>query len=95
MNHESIYGRHTTHHNRLYMIGFMRSHVYSFGLGDRRIEDLGKATEVFNYPLALGADGNVYSCTKSGLPLRINTELNELQDGWELPNEPDHYILNT
>jgi len=95
--HESIYGAtYDPAHDRLYMIGFMRGHVYSFDIATRKVEDLGKAAEVFNYRLALGADGNIYSCTKSGFVYRINTELNVLEDlGWELPDEPGHYVLNT
>ncbi|MEA4824015.1 MAG: hypothetical protein VB111_07875 [Clostridiaceae bacterium] len=86
--HESIYGaKYDPKHRRLYMIGFMRGHVYSFDIDTRRVtKDLGKAAEVFCFRLALGADGNIYGCTKSGFPFMIDTEENKLVDlGAEVP----------
>ena len=86
--HESIYGaKYDPAHRRLYMIGFMRGHVYSFDIDSRRVtKDLGKAAEVFCFRLALGADGNIYGCTKSGFPFMIDTERNCLVDlGAEVP----------
>ncbi len=78
---ESIYGaKYDPRHDRLYMIGFIRGHVYSLDCKTRRVTDLGKAAEVFNYRLALAGDGNIYSCTKSGEYYRINTEKNCLED---------------
>ncbi|MBE6930438.1 MAG: hypothetical protein E7463_09170 [Ruminococcaceae bacterium] len=86
--HESIYGAcYDPGHHRLYMIGFMRGHVYSFDCKTRRVtKDLGKAAELFCFRLALGADGNIYGCTKSGFPFMVDTERNCLVDlGFELP----------
>ncbi|MEA4824018.1 MAG: hypothetical protein VB111_07890 [Clostridiaceae bacterium] len=78
---ETIYGaKYDPAHDRLYMIGFMRGHVYSMDCKTRKVEDLGKAAEVFNYRLSLASDGNIYSCTKSGEYYRINTEKNILED---------------
>jgi len=95
--HESIYGaKYDPKHDRLYMIGFMRGHVYSFDCKTRKVEDLGKAAEVFNYRLFLGADGNIYSCTKSGEYYRINTETNKLEDlHFHIPEYPGAYVNNT
>ena len=97
VHHESIYGaRYDPKHDRLYMIGFMRGHVYSYDFKTKKVEDLGKAAELYNYRLALGADGNIYGCTKSGYLYRVNTEKNCLEDmGFEMPDEPGHYIHNT
>jgi len=86
--HESIYGaKYDPKHRRLYMIGFMRGHVYSFDIDTHRVtKDLGKAAEVFCFRLALGADGNIYGCTKSGFPFMVDTEENKLIDlGYEVP----------
>lgn len=86
---ESIYGScYDPKHNRLYMIGFMRGHVYSFSLDDRTVKDLGKQAELYNYRLHLGPDYNIYSCTKSGFLYRVNTEKDELEDlNWRVPAE--------
>jgi len=97
VTHESIYGaKYDPKHNRLYMFGFMRGHVYSFDIVTRKVRDLGKAAELFNYRLILGADGNIYAGTKSGYLYRINTETDALEDlGYAVPDEPGHYIHNT
>lgn len=94
---ESIYGaKYDPKHDRLYMIGFMRGHVFSMDCKTRRVKDLGKAAEVFNYRLALAADGNIYSCTKSGEYYRINTELDCLEDlHRQVPYYPRAYSNNT
>ena len=75
--HESIYGaKYDPKHNRLYMIGFMRGHIYCYDFNERRvIKDLGKVAEIFCYRLVLGADGNIYGCTKSGQLFKVDTEL--------------------
>lgn len=94
---ESIYG--SCYHekrNCLYMIGFLRGHVYCYSLDDKTVKDLGKAAEIFNYRLHLAPDGHIYSMTKSGYLYRINTEKDELEDmNWRLPAEPDNYVNNT
>lgn len=94
---ESIYGScYDPYHNRLYMIGFMRGHVYSLSLDDRKVKDLGKQAEIFNYRLHLGPDGNIYSMTKSGYLYRVNTATDELEDlNWRLPAYPHSDIHNT
>ena len=94
---ESIYGaKYDPKHDRLYMIGFIRGHVYSLDCKKRRVKDLGKAAEVFNYRLALAGDGNIYSCTKSGEYYRINTELDCLEDlHRQVPTYPGAYSCNT
>ncbi len=96
--HESIYGaKYDPKHRRLYMIGFMRGHVYSFDIDSRQVtRDLGKAAEVFCFRLALGADGNIYGCTKSGYPFMVDTEANQLVDlGYTVPEYPGRYVHNT
>ena len=94
---ESIYGScYDPKHNALYMIGFMRGHVYRFSLDDRTVKDLGKQAEIFNYRLHLGPDGNIYSMTKSGFLYRINVDTEELEDlAWSLPRYPDNDQNNT
>ncbi|MEA4889574.1 MAG: hypothetical protein VB070_08955 [Clostridiaceae bacterium] len=97
--HESIYGaKYDPKHNRLYMIGFMRGHVYAYDLDQKRVKDLGKAAELYCYRLVLGADGNIYGCTKTGFYWRINTEMNKLEDlNYTVPDlpGPGHYVNNT
>ncbi|MBE6930703.1 MAG: hypothetical protein E7463_10520 [Ruminococcaceae bacterium] len=96
--HESIYGsKYDPKHDRLYMIGFMRGHVYSFDCRTRRVtKDLGKVAELYCYRLVLGADGNIYGCTKSGQLFCIDTEKNELvQMEFHVPEYPDNYVNNT
>ena len=96
--HESIYGAmYEPKHNRLYMIGFMRGHVYCFDFNERRvIKDLGKAAEIFCYRLVLGADGNIYGCSKSGQMFKINTDTVELENmEFHVPDIKDNYVSYT
>lgn len=95
--HESIYGaKYDPKHNALYMIGFMRGHVYRYSLDTKKVKDLGKAAELYCYRLVLGADGNIYAVTKSGFPFRINTKTEQLEDlGFQFPEYPGAYINNT
>jgi len=97
VTHESIYGaKYDPKHNRLYMIGFMRGHVYSFDCETRKVEDLGKMAELYCYRLVLGADGNIYGCTKSGQLFKIDTERNKLENmAFRVPEYPDNYFNNT
>ncbi|MCI6907621.1 MAG: hypothetical protein MR832_00520 [Clostridiales bacterium] len=98
VTHESIYGsKYDPVHNRLYMIGFMRGHVYCFDVASRRVtKDLGKVAELYCYRLKLGADGNIYGCTKSGQLFRINTEKNELEHmNFRVPEFENNYVNNT
>ena len=78
---ETIYGaEYDPKHNRLYMIGFMRGHVYCYDLNTRQvIKDLGKVAEIFCYRLVLGADGNLYGCSKSGQLFKVDTDKIELE----------------
>ena len=87
---ETLYGaKYDPKHNRLYMIGFMRGHVYCYDLNTRKvIKDLGKVAEIFCFRLALGADGNIYGCTKSGQLFKIDTEKVEVENmAWHVPDE--------
>ncbi|MEA4824409.1 MAG: hypothetical protein VB111_09890 [Clostridiaceae bacterium] len=94
---ESIYGMtYDPKYNALYMIGFMRGHVYRLSLDDRSVKDLGKAAEVFCYRLHLGPDGHIYGMTKSGYLWRVNVDTQEFEDmNWRLPGEPYNYVANT
>ena len=86
---ESIYGAaYDPKYNRLYLIGFLRGHVYCYDFNERRvIKDLGKAAEMFCYRLVLGADGNIYGCSKSGQLFKVNTETVELENlDWHVPD---------
>ena len=78
---ETIYGaKYEPKHNRLYMIGFMRGHVYCYDFNEHRvIKDLGKAAEIFCYRLVLGADGHIYGCSKAGQMFKVNTDTVELE----------------
>ena len=94
---ESIYGMtYDARHNCLYMIGFMRGHVYRFSLDNRSVKDLGKAAEVFCYRLHRGPDGHIYGMTKSGFLWRANVDTQQLEDmGWRLPAQEHNYTNNT
>ena len=78
---ETIYGaKYDPKHNRLYMIGFMRGHIYCYDFNERRvIKDLGKVAEIFCFRLVLGADGNIYGCSKSGQLFKVDTEKVEIE----------------
>lgn len=95
---ETIYGaKYEPKHNRLYMIGFMRGHVYCYDFNERRvIKDLGKAAEVFTYRLVLGADGHIYGCSKSGQLFKINTDTVELENmDFHVPDYKNNYVSYT
>ncbi|MBE6929381.1 MAG: lactonase family protein [Ruminococcaceae bacterium] len=94
---ESIYGMtYDARHNCLYMIGFMKGHVYRFSLDDRTVKDLGKAAEVFCYRLHAGPDGHIYGMTKSGFLWRANVDTEKLEYlEWRLPAEWNNYVTNT
>ncbi len=94
---ESIYGMtYDSRHNALYMIGFMRGHVYRLSLDDKSVKDLGKAAEVFCYRLHRGPDGHIYGMTKTGYLWRVNVDTEKLEDlNWRLPEERDNYVTNT
>ena len=95
---ETIYGaKYDPKHNRLYMIGFMRGHVYCYDFKERRvIKDLGKAAEIFCYRLVLGADGHIYGCSKSGQLFKVNTDTVELENlDWHVPDFKDNYVSYT
>ncbi|MBE6929377.1 MAG: hypothetical protein E7463_03765 [Ruminococcaceae bacterium] len=94
---ESIYGMtYDAKYNCLYMIGFMRGHVYRFSIDDRTVKDLGKAAEVFCYRLHAGPDGHIYGMTKSGYLWRVNVDTAELEDlNWRHPAAYDNSWTNT
>ncbi len=94
---ESIYGaEYDPVHNRLYMVGFMRGHVYSFDLHTKEIVDLGRGMEFCSYRLSRGGDGNIYSGSKAGYFFRVNTAENKLESlNFRVPDYPDNYINNT
>ena len=94
---ESIYGMtYDQKHNSIYMIGFMKGHVYRLSLDDKSVKDLGKAAEVFCYRLHRGPDDHIYAMTKSGFLFRINVDTQELEDlNWRLPAMPHNYVNNT
>ena len=91
---ETLYGaKYDPKHNRLYMIGFIRGHVYCYDFNERCvIKDLGKAAEIFTYRLVLGADGHIYGVSKSGQLFRINTDTVELEHlDWHVPKSENGY----
>ena len=97
VRNESIYGScYDPKYNALYMIGFMRGHVYRYSLDDKTVKDLGKAAEIFNYRLHLGPDGHIYAMTKSGFLYRINVDTQKLEDlNWSLPRYKENVHVNT
>ncbi len=95
---ETIYGaKFDPKHNRLYMIGFMRGHIYCYDFKERRvIKDLGKAAEIFCYRLVMGADGHIYGCSKSGQLFKVNTDTVEIENlDWHVPDFKDNYTSYT
>ena len=94
---ESIYGAtYDAKHNAIYMIGFMRGHVYRFSLDDHSVKDLGKAAELYCYRLHAGPDQHIYGCTKSGYLFRINVDTEKIEDlNWRVPEYPGNYVNNT
>lgn len=94
---ESLYGAaYDAKHNAMYMIGFLRGHVYRFSLDDRTVIDLGKAAEIFCYRLHVGPDQHIYGCTKSGFLWRVNVDTVKLEDmNWRVPEYPHNYGNNT
>jgi hypothetical protein len=91
---ESIYGaKYDPKHNILYMIGFMRGHVYKYSLDTKKVTDLGKAVELCCYRLAAGADGNIYGVSQNGRMFCINTDTEKLeQTGYCFPKFPDNLV---
>jgi len=94
---ESIYGAtYDAKHNAIYMIGFMRGHVYRYSLDSHHVKDLGKAAELFCYRLHVGPDQHIYACTKSGFLWRVNVDTGMLEDlNWRVPEYPGNYCNNT
>ena len=94
---ESIYGMtYDPKYNALYMIGFMRGHVYRLSLDDKSVKDLGKAAEVFCYRLHCAPDGHIYGMTKSGFLWRVNVDTQQLEDlNWRLPATRWSYVADT
>ena len=94
---ESIYGScYDPKYNALYMIGFMRGHVYRYSLDDKSVKDLGKAAEIFNYRLHLGPDGHIYAMNKAGYLYRINVDTQKLEGlNWTAPMYPESVQNNT
>lgn len=95
--HESVYGaKYDPVHNRLYMVGFMRGHVYSFDMVTRKTKDLGRGMEFCSYRLSLGGDGNIYGGSKAGYFFRVNTGTDTLESlDFKVPDYPGNYINNT
>ncbi len=91
---ETIYGaKYDPKHNRLYMIGFMRGHIYCYDFNTHSvIKDLGKVAEIFCYRLVLGADGNIYGCSKSGQMFKVDTEKVEIEHlDYHMPDYIEDY----
>ncbi len=93
---ETIYGMtYDARYNCLYLIGFMKGHVYRFSIDDRTVTDLGKAAEYYCYRLHPGPDGHIYGMTKSGYLWRINVDTASLDDlNWRHPAYPGNAFNN-
>lgn len=85
--HETIYGSvYSKKHNAVYMIGFIRGHMYKFDLTTHETLDYGKAIETCSHRLHIGPDGNVYAASNTGFLMRVNTETDALEwTGIRLP----------
>lgn len=94
---ETIYGAtYDAKHNAVYMIGFMRGHVYRYSLDEHTVKDLGKAAELYSYRLHVGPDSHIYALTKSGYLWRVNVDTEELEDlNWRVPEYPENYCNST
>ena len=91
---ETLYGaKYDPKYNRLYMIGFMRGHVYCYDFATRSvIKDLGKAAEIFTYRLVRGSDSHIYGISKSGQLFKINVDTVELENmDWHVPKSDMGY----
>lgn len=67
-------------YNAFYSLGYMRGHLYRYDFDTRRVKDLGKVTEGATFRICPGPDGNLYTTTKSGWLLRIDTEAQKVID---------------
>ena len=94
---ESIYGAtYDAKHHAIYMIGFMRGHIYRYALDTHTVKDLGKAAELFCFRLHVGPDGHIYGCSKSGYLWRVNVDTERIEDlNWRVPAYPGNYCNNT
>ena len=91
--HESIYG--SIYHERtnsLYFLGMMRGLLYRYSLDTRRVTEMGKASEDFAFRISKGADGHLYSATRSGWLYKIDTGANRIVDlNFRFEHEPHAY----
>ncbi len=77
---ESIYGGvYVESTNRFYFMGFIRGHLYSYGLQDKKVKDYGQVTEYGCFRLHKGIDGKLYWSTRSGYLARLNTDTDEIE----------------
>lgn len=81
MPHESTYGScYDAAHRAMYSLGFFKGHLYRYSLDEKRVKDLGQASEAFSFRLVPGPDGNLYSCTRSGWLFKVDTDRQKIVD---------------
>jgi hypothetical protein len=87
--HETIYGSvYSKKKHALYMIGFIRGHLYKFDLTTHETIDFGKAIETCSHRMHIGPDENVYVTSGTGYLMRINTDTDTLE--WTGVRLPEH-----
>ena len=93
MPHESAYGScYDPKHRAMYSLGFFKGHLYRYSLEQKRVKDLGQASEGFSFRLVPGPDGNLYSCTRSGYLFKVDTDRERIVDlGFRFPHYSGTY----
>lgn len=76
-------------HNAYWSLGYLKGHLYRFDFNTRKVKDFGKVTENGSYRICPGADGNLYSASKSGWMFKIDTDAEKVIDmNYRVPMVP-------
>ena len=66
--------------NALYLGCYTKGHVYKFDPVTKNVKDYGQVTEIASFRYIVGPDNNVYFSSKTGKLLRVNTELDKIDE---------------
>ncbi|MCL2461439.1 MAG: hypothetical protein FWF44_02135 [Defluviitaleaceae bacterium] len=78
---DSIYGAcYDPARNALYFSTYLRGHTFRLDLENRNLTDYGQMTGQGSFFLKMGRDGNIYTTTRNGCLLRINTRSQRIED---------------